>query len=220
VDEFLKQLAQRLQVPDAEVISADDVAEWPDGKLDELLAQGILTEIEPAKGVVCDQCEENCFIEPSLRTLPDNNKTIGIFVCTRNPDIGRIEVDLDRLKQWKIDKRKISQLGYGTKTKERSNKQSREIKKQNEKLQMHAALLKHHGFDSENLNNEPATQKQLQELTQWNQPKVHRVMKAIFGNQPMYVYKQKCKQEAIIGFLKKNDDVGYTLEAIYHPNEK
>jgi len=57
-------------------------------------------------------------------------------------------------------------------------------------------------------------QKRLQQLTRWNQSKVHRVMKEIFGNCPMYVYKQRCKQETIVGFLNKNDDGGYSVEAI------
>jgi DNA-binding CsgD family transcriptional regulator len=126
VDEFLEQLAQRLQIPEADIIAADEVAEWPDGKIDELVSQEILTEVEPAKGAVCNECEENCFIEPNLRTYPDDGKTIGIFVCTRNPDIGRIEVDLNRLKRWRIDKDKLVEFGFiGKKsTKKRRRKRS------------------------------------------------------------------------------------------------
>ena len=163
--------------------------------------------------MICCECEENCFIEPDIRTEPNTGKAIGIFVCTRNPDIGRIEVDLARLRQWRINVKRLSQLGYGKSRRDKKS-QGRAKKRQGEILHMQAALLKHHGFDEEAINYEPATQKQLQRLTQWNQPKVHRVMKAIFGDIPMNAYKRQCKTKAIKGFLKKSDDGSYTVEAI------
>jgi hypothetical protein len=107
-------LAERLQIPDAEVVTADEVAEWPNGKLDELVSSGILTEIEHGKGVVCDRCEENCYIEPDIRTYQQDGETeaIGVYACTRRDDIGRIEVDLNRLGQWRINAQRLSELGY------------------------------------------------------------------------------------------------------------
>jgi hypothetical protein len=112
VDEFLEQLAKRLQIPDGNIISADETVDWPDGKLDELVEAGVLVEIQHSKGVVCGECEGNCFIEPNIRTNPNTGAATGVFVCTRNPDIGRIEVDLERLRQWHIIAEKLSQLGY------------------------------------------------------------------------------------------------------------
>jgi hypothetical protein len=112
VDEFLQQLAERLKVYDAEIITADETADWPTGKLDELVETGVLAEIQHSKGVVCNECEENCFIEPDIRTIPDTSEASGVFVCTRNPDIGRIKVDLDQLRQWRISTQKLSELGY------------------------------------------------------------------------------------------------------------
>jgi len=38
-----------------------------EGKLDELVKAGILAEIPHAKGVICNQCEENCYIEPEIK---------------------------------------------------------------------------------------------------------------------------------------------------------
>lgn len=112
MDKFLQQLADRLQIPDSEIITVDETKEWPTGKLDELVEAGVLVEIQNSKGVVCSECKENCFIEPDIRTIPDTGEATGVFVCTRNPDIGRIEVDLDRLRQWKINAKKLSELGY------------------------------------------------------------------------------------------------------------
>ncbi len=113
MDEFLKQLAGRLQVPDSEIVTADETRDWLQGRLDELLSQKILTEIGHGREVVCDECEENCSIEPNIRTIPGTDERVGAFVCTRNPDIGRIEVDLDRLRQWRINKKKLWKLVYG-----------------------------------------------------------------------------------------------------------
>jgi len=124
----LQQLAERLQAFDADVISADEIADWPTGKLDELVEIGVLEEIEHAKGVVCRECEENCFIEPNIRTNSNTGETTGVFVCTRNPDIGRIEVDLNRLRQWRINSEKLEALGYSKKkTKKRKRKVSSDL---------------------------------------------------------------------------------------------
>jgi predicted DNA-binding protein (UPF0251 family) len=130
MDKLLEQLAERLQVYDSEILTADEVADWPDGKLDELVSQSFLTEVEHSKGIVCDQCEENCYIEPDIRTNPDTGKTIGVFVCTRNSDIGRIEVDLNRLRRWRINEEKLKELGFLKKqVKRRKRKVSSELTK-------------------------------------------------------------------------------------------
>ena len=130
MNKFLQQLADRLQIPDADIIAADEIADWPDGRFEELVSERILTEIEHAMGVVCNQCEENCYIEPTIRTYPDGSKTVGVFVCTRNPDIGRIEIDLNRLRQWRICKDKLKEMGFlQKKTKKRKRKISSELTK-------------------------------------------------------------------------------------------
>lgn len=112
MDELLEQLAKRLKYPGDEIVSADEIAGWPDGKLDDLVSQGILSEIQHGSGVVCDECEQNCYIEPQIRTYPTGEK-VGIFICTRNPDIGRIEIDLDRLRQWQVNKKTLWKLVFG-----------------------------------------------------------------------------------------------------------
>jgi hypothetical protein len=107
VDEFLAKLAKRLQTPGADTVSADEIEDWPQGKLKELVTAGILTEIPHAKGVICDQCGESHYIEPDIRKYPDG-KAVGVYIC---PDVGRIEIDLNRLKQWQINRDKLEALG-------------------------------------------------------------------------------------------------------------
>ena len=110
MDKFLQQLADRLQIPDSEIITTDETKDWPEGKLNELVSKGILEEIEHASGVVCNQCEENCFIEPDIRTDPNTGKPTGIYVCTRNPDISRFTVDLEKFLGGMKRKVKISAI--------------------------------------------------------------------------------------------------------------
>jgi len=141
VDKFLEQLADRLRTYDSEIVTADETADWPEGKLDELVSEGILNEIQHASGVVCDQCEENCFIEPAdIRTNPDTGKTIGVFVCPRNPDIGRMEINLDRLRQWRINKDKLQQLGL---LKKEAKRQKRRISSELTEREREAFTLVH-----------------------------------------------------------------------------
>lgn len=121
MDELLAKLADRLQIYDSEIITADETKDWPNGKLDELVKMGVLVEIEHAKGLICNECEEGCFIEPNIRTNPDTGAATGVFVCTRNPDVGRIEVDLNRLRQWKISGGKLEALGYAKKKAKKRN---------------------------------------------------------------------------------------------------
>lgn len=111
VDELLTKLAGRLQSYDgAEIVTARETAEWSDGKLDELVKMGVLTEIPHANGFVCDECEEGCFAEPDIRTHPETGAAMGVFGCHRREDIGRIEVDLDRLRLWRINAKKLKIL--------------------------------------------------------------------------------------------------------------
>jgi len=111
VDGLLAQLARRLRVPDGEIITADEVRDWPDGKLEELLDKGILEETELGTTVICDQCDEHCSIEPERRTNPRTGKTVGVHICLREEAGGRIEINLDRLRRWRISESKLRELG-------------------------------------------------------------------------------------------------------------
>ncbi len=91
-----------------------------------------------------------------------------------------------------------------------------------EKMQVLAALLTHHRFESEEINWEPARQRDLLLLlgADWNQSKISRALKRTFGPAPMANYKRLCRREAIEGFLKKEEgkdgSVSYEADAPYH----
>ncbi len=112
MQETLRQLASRLGVPDGDIVTADEFFGWEDGLRKELLAEGVLRQTENAKKVTCLECGQGCFIEPETRTDPEIGKAVGIYMCSENPEIGRFEVDLNRLRCWKIVKAKLVELGY------------------------------------------------------------------------------------------------------------
>lgn len=81
-------------------VTADEVARWPDGLLDQLLAEGILHPAENATSVACDACgrdhvEEVIFVESPARS--------GIRAHIICPEAGRVRVDLNRLRQWAVN---------------------------------------------------------------------------------------------------------------------
>jgi hypothetical protein len=121
---FLAQLAKRLRIPDADVVTGDEIRDWPDGRLEELLAEGVLQEIEHGTTVVCDQCDERCSIEPQRRPDRQTGRTIGVHICMHEEAGGRIEIDLDRLRQWRISKSKLKELGYLRKETKRVRRKS------------------------------------------------------------------------------------------------
>lgn len=124
LDRFLAQLAKRLRIPDADIVTADEVRNWPDGKLGELLAAGILQETEPGTTVICDQCDNRCDIEPQRRTDSQTGKIIGVHICMREGAGGRIEIDLDRLRRWRISENRLKELGLLRKKTKRLRRKS------------------------------------------------------------------------------------------------
>ncbi len=97
---------------------------------------------------------------------------------------------------------------------------------ENEKIQVQAALLTHHKIESDEINWEPASQKDLLSLlgADWNQSKISRALTRTFGPKPMTRYKRLCRTKAITGLLERLEDGSYKPEAGYykplHPTEK
>lgn len=218
MDGFLAQLAKRLRIPDGEIVTADEVRDWPDGKLEELLAQGVLQETEPGTTVVCDQCDERCSIEPHRRTDPQTGRTVGVHICMREGVGGRIEIDLDRLRRWKLNKRKLSKFGYIAERQGSPTKPTRQAARENDALLLCTTLLQHHGFGSRNISFLPATQEELAKKLKWKQ---HRVSRVIQRSMPVGFWKQyklACQSEALIGWLIQLDDSVNVEPVSYRPH--
>jgi hypothetical protein len=103
--------------------------------------------------------------------------------------------------------------------KRQSGRNGRQNKTAQEQVLLIAALMRHHRISDSEVNWEPATQKELQTLTTWKQPKVSRMMKKLFGSGPMQAYRASCKERTIQGFLLRRDDGSHDVEA-YAPSEE
>ena len=82
------------------ILTADDVEEWPAGRLERLLKAGLLREAANARSVVCDACAEGHVEEVQLLESPSGSGFRGYIVC---PENGRVRVPLARLRQWEVD---------------------------------------------------------------------------------------------------------------------
>lgn len=108
----LEELAQRIKCFNAEIISFDEVKNWPEGELGGLESKKVLEEIELSKTVVCDQCSEHHTIEPERRTNPQTGEVVGFHVCRERPDGKRQIIKLERFRRWRIVTDKLIELGY------------------------------------------------------------------------------------------------------------
>ena len=219
MDGFLAQLAKRLRIPDAEIITGDEIRNWPDGRLQELLEKGILEEIEPGTTVICDQCDKHCSIEPQLRTDPHTGKMVGVHVCRCEEAGGRIEIDLDRLRQWKINKRRLSKLGYNSEKQEPPTKPTRQTARENDALLLCTTLLQYHGFGGRNISFRPATQEELAKKLRWKQHRVSRVIQRSMPAGFWRRYKLACRSDALMGFLTQLDDSVNAEPVSYRPHD-
>jgi len=218
--DLLAQLAAQLRVPDGDIVTGDEVRKWPVGKLQELVAEHILQEIDPGTTVVCDQCDERCSIEPQRRTDPRTGKMVGVHLCMREEGGGRIEIDLNRLRRWRINTRKLTQMGYREGKPGLPARQNRQVKRTTERTQLIAALLAHHGFSDDasaaELNMTPATQEGLASKLKWKQSKVSRVLTRCFPAEFWSLYKRACQSDALRGVLAKLDEDVTTIEPVHY----
>ncbi len=80
------------------LIDWDSVEQWSSGVLECFVQAGILMPASAAQSIECNSCEHRCFMD----VLIYNNRA---FVVCNVPEMqnqmGRIQINLERLKQWK-----------------------------------------------------------------------------------------------------------------------
>ncbi|MBY0545020.1 MAG: hypothetical protein K2Q14_05670 [Gammaproteobacteria bacterium] len=99
---LLEQIFYRLGNKASVLFSMDDIAEWPSSFVKVLKDSNILKQSSPGNSTICRGCEENCFMPVEIFPEADNRPARAFISCDKRDDIGRIPVDLERLKQWKI----------------------------------------------------------------------------------------------------------------------
>ena len=101
MNDVLQAILIRADLQDTQFFGAHEVAQWPDGALDWLTKAGILLEAEPAEEILCEECQERCWIKPKIRVNPQTGQKFGVYYCQQN-DVGRFTVDLERKRQWRF----------------------------------------------------------------------------------------------------------------------
>jgi hypothetical protein len=105
VTDVLRLLRDRADAREP-VYTADDVAVWPKGVVEQLVSAGLLTAAPNATAVVCDACagdhvEEVVYVESPPGT--------GLRAYIRCPVEGRVAVPLERLRRWEVNFRTVAQ---------------------------------------------------------------------------------------------------------------
>jgi hypothetical protein len=101
-----KLLLDRLAAGEV-TIGADEVRRWDKNQWQEVLGLGLLRETELASSVVCDQCGEAHWAEIYWVTP-------GVKACFGCDAEGVIDIELDRLRQWRIDADRVAGLVAGS----------------------------------------------------------------------------------------------------------
>jgi hypothetical protein len=97
-----QRLLDRLAAGDVSV-RADEVRLWNAGQFQDLIRLAILREMELVESVVCDQCGD-----PHWAGI--HWKTPGVRACFGCPTEGVIDIEIDKLRQWRIDTSRIAEL--------------------------------------------------------------------------------------------------------------
>ncbi|MDD5641745.1 MAG: hypothetical protein PHX53_08860 [Syntrophales bacterium] len=96
-------LRMEMMAEGSNAFAADEMARWPEGALDFFVRQRLLSPATPAHEVVCEGCEEGCFMTVEFPPADALLSTAPFIICNQRDDIGKVRVDPDRLKRWRAD---------------------------------------------------------------------------------------------------------------------
>ena len=83
----------------------DTAQQWSTDALCRLLKTGILTGTARAQSLECQGCENRCFKDVQHSVSIKNQPDRAFVICEdqeMQPQMGRIEIPLERLQQWKV----------------------------------------------------------------------------------------------------------------------
>jgi hypothetical protein len=103
VHEIPSLVLDRAKAPQP-VFSADEVADWPPGLLEDLVQRGIIKAIDNSQSIACDACGHD-HVEPIICLPGASDGEIRSFISC--PEVGPVPVELNRLRQWAVDKSKL-----------------------------------------------------------------------------------------------------------------
>jgi hypothetical protein len=86
----------------------DEVQQWPEGVLNSLVSNSLLTKGVNANSLQCTGCENHCFMNV---VLADDESKRAFIVCDHpemQSQMGRINVPTERLKQWQCSPKHLA----------------------------------------------------------------------------------------------------------------
>lgn len=75
---------------------------WPEGAADALVASGLLARGTTASALLCDGCEQGCWVRPEPRR-PRGGPLQFAHLCEHDEEIGYVWFPPDRLVTWRLD---------------------------------------------------------------------------------------------------------------------
>jgi hypothetical protein len=75
---------------------------WPEGAADALVASGLLARGTTATELLCDGCEQGCWVRPEPRR-PRGGPLQFVHLCEHDEEIGYVWFPPDRLVTWRLD---------------------------------------------------------------------------------------------------------------------
>jgi hypothetical protein len=98
----LSSILEQVDTMGSATISADRTEQWPEGVLARLVRHGLIVQSSNECGMVCNGCEESCWVEPELHHRGDGTSVL-IHACERRADVGLVELDAKRLQSWRLN---------------------------------------------------------------------------------------------------------------------
>ena len=103
-DELLASLKARFKGNKANeiIIGAEDIADWPEGVFIMFEQGQFLVPADHANYIECPRCEEACFMPVEILPAVASRPARAFIVCNQRDDVGRVEIEFSRLRQWKL----------------------------------------------------------------------------------------------------------------------
>jgi len=100
----LAELVSRLEASCGAAVHVGDseLREWPADSVTALKAARLLVRTRPASRLVCPGCERQCDKSVDLYPAEDAKPARAYIICDEPEDMGRIQLDLANLEQWRI----------------------------------------------------------------------------------------------------------------------
>lgn len=99
----MQELLRRIDLSSSVQCGIEDIDEWPEGAVDELVAVGLFRPAGYSESVVCDGCGEGCLEPVEFVGGRDGEAVRAYIFCQGEEALGRIWVPLTRLEMWTTD---------------------------------------------------------------------------------------------------------------------